>query len=245
MKIVLTIAGTDPTGTAGAQADLRTITKHGLMAMNVLTAVVAQNAATVRKIVSMPESLVQAQLDCVFEQCMPDAIKIGMIPHAETAYIVAQSLVRYGAKNIIIDPVTISSSGHPLVEPDAEQAIRKHLFPIANLVTPNIPEAGSLSGLQVKNKKDMCLAAKLIAKLYDVAVLLKGGHLANRADDLLFDKKKMMWFEGERISSHNTRGTGCRLSSAIACNLANGDSLAESVHKARSYLREMLELSIY
>lgn len=236
MKTALTIAGSDCSGGAGIQADLKTMTMNGVYAMSAITALTAQNTTGVRAIQeSSPEFLGQ-QLDAIFEDIYPDAVKIGMVSSSELIRVIADRLCFYRAKNVVVDPVMVATSGSALMKTDAVQTLTKELLPLAALVTPNIPEAEVLSGLTIENQEDMITAAKQIGDCYRCAVLLKGGHSINDANDLLYANGEMLWFEGKRISNPNTHGTGCTLSSAIASNLAKGFTLADSVQKAKDYI---------
>ena len=246
MKTALTIAGSDCSGGAGIQADIKTMTMHGVYAMSAITALTAQNTTGVRAIQeSEPEFLMQ-QIDAVFEDIYPDAVKIGMVSSSELIHVIADRLKYYGAKNVIIDPVMVASAGSSLMKRNTVQTLIKELLPISTLVTPNIPEAQVLSGMTIESKEDMITAANQIGNNYHCAVLLKGGHSINDANDLLYANGKLLWFEGKRIDNPNTHGTGCTLSSAIASNLAKGFTLTESVQNAKDYisgaLSDMLNL---
>ena len=236
MKTALTIAGSDSSGGAGIQADIKTMTMHGVYAMSAITALTAQNTTGVRAIrESTPEFLAQ-QIDAVFEDIYPDAVKIGMVASSDLIRVIADRLRHYEAKNIVVDPVMVASSGSALMKNDAVQTLTNELLPLAAVVTPNIPEAQVLSGLTIESKADMETAAKMIGDSHGCAVLLKGGHSISDANDLLYANGEMVWFEGKRIDNPNTHGTGCTLSSAIASNLAKGCSLAESVRLAKDYI---------
>ena len=236
MKTALTIAGSDCSGGAGIQADLKTMTMNGVYAMSAITALTAQNTTGVRAIQESTSDFLSKQLDAVFEDVRPDAVKIGMVASSELIRVIADRLRYYGAKNVVVDPVMVASAGSSLMKQNAVQTLAKELLPISTLVTPNIPEAQVLSGMAIENKEDMITAAKQIGDNYHCAVLLKGGHSINDANDLLYANGKLMWFEGKRIDNPNTHGTGCTLSSAIASNLAKGFTLAESVQRAKNYI---------
>ena len=236
MKTALTIAGSDCSGGAGIQADLKTMTMNGVYAMSVITALTAQNTTGVRAIQESTPDFLKQQIDSVFEDIYPDAIKIGMVASSDLIQVIADRLKYYGAKNVIVDPVMVASAGSSLMKQNAVQALIKELLPISTLVTPNIPEAQVLSGMTIESKEDMITAAKHIGDSYHCAVLLKGGHSINDANDLLYTNGEFVWFEGKRIDNPNTHGTGCTLSSAIASNLAKGFSLAESVQRAKDYI---------
>ena len=236
LKTALTIAGSDCSGGAGIQADIKTMTMNGVYAMSAITALTAQNTTGVSAIQeSTPEFLGQ-QIDAVFEDIYPDAVKIGMVSSSELICVIADRLRRYGAKNIVVDPVMVATSGSALMKTDAIQTLIDQLLPLAVLVTPNIPEAEVLSGLRIQSKADILAAAQQIGEQYHCAVLLKGGHSINDANDLLYSGGTLRWFEGKRINNPNTHGTGCTLSSAIAANLAKGFSLDESVQRAKAYI---------
>lgn len=236
MKTALTIAGSDCSGGAGIQADLKTMTMNGVFAMSVITALTAQNTTGVRAIQESTPEFLEQQLDAVFEDIFPDAVKIGMVSSSELIRMISDRLRYHKAKNIVVDPVMVATSGSSLLKTDAVQTLIEELLPIATLVTPNIPEAEILSGLAIKTEEDMITAAKQIGDNYHCAVLLKGGHSVNDANDLLYANGETVWFEGKRIDNPNTHGTGCTLSSAIASNLAKGFTLAESVQRAKEYI---------
>ena len=236
MKTALTIAGSDCSGGAGIQADLKTMTMNGVYAMSAITALTAQNTTGVRAIQESTPDFLKQQLDAIFEDIYPDAVKIGMVASSELIHVIADRLRHYEAKNIVVDPVMVATSGSALMKNDAVQTLIEELLPISTLVTPNIPEAQVLSGLSIETKEDMIIAAKHIGDNYHCAVLLKGGHSINDANDLLYANGELHWFEGKRIDNPNTHGTGCTLSSAIASNLAKGYTLAESVQRAKDYI---------
>lgn len=246
MKTALSIAGSDSCGGAGIQADIKTMTMNGVYAMSAVTALTAQNTTGVRAVYEASAQFLKAQLDAVFEDIFPDAVKIGMVSSAELIRVIAERLKYYRAKNIVVDPVMVSTSGAKLLKDDAAKVLTEELFPLAILVTPNIPEAQILSEMQISQKEDMVKAAGEINRRYGCAVLLKGGHAVNDANDLLYTKNCCQWFEGCRIDNPNTHGTGCTLSSAIASNLAKGFALEEAVKRAKEYiqgaLRAMLDL---
>ncbi len=236
MKTALTIAGSDCSGGAGIQADIKTMTMNGVYAMSAITALTAQNTTGVRAIQESTPEFLKDQLDMIFEDIFPDAVKIGMVSSTELIHVIAERLHYYKAKNIVVDPVMVATAGSSLIKTDAVQTLASELLPLATLVTPNIPEAGVLSGLTIHSKDDMQEAAKHIGDTYGCAVLLKGGHSINDANDLLYSNGSMRWFVGKRIDNPNTHGTGCTLSSAIAANLAQGYSMEESVLKAKEYI---------
>ena len=236
MKTALTIAGSDSCGGAGIQADIKTMTMNGVYAMSAITALTAQNTLGVRAIQEATPAFLQQQLDAVFEDIRPDAVKIGMVASSELIHVIADRLRYYEAKNVVVDPVMVATSGSALMKTDAVQTLITELLPISTLVTPNILEAQVLSGLTIETKEDMVTVAKVMGDRYHCAVLLKGGHSINDANDLLYENGKAVWFAGRRIDNPNTHGTGCTLSSAIASNLAKGFTLAESVQRAKEYI---------
>ena len=244
IKKVLTIAGTDPTGGAGQQADLKTITVHKLFAMSVITSLVAQNTTGVYGVIDTPPEFVAKQMDCVFEDIRPDAVKIGMVSNSEIINTIVDKLKEYKAENIVVDPVMVSTSGGKLLNDDACEALITKLIPMAKVITPNIPEAEVLCGFEIKGTDDMVKAAEKISSMLDGAILIKGGHLVSTATDLLYHDGKAEWFTAERIDNPNTHDTGCTLSSAIASNLAMGYSLKESIANAKEYLTGALRAQL-
>lgn len=246
MKTVLTIAGSDCSGGAGIQADIKTMTANGVYAMSSITALTAQNTTGVSGIMEVTPEFLAMQLDSVFTDIFPDAVKIGMVSSARLIEVIAGKLAFYNAKNIVVDPVMVSASGSKLLRDDAIETLKNKLFPLALILTPNIPEASVLTGLSIENEEDMIKAAETISKQFGCAVLCKGGHSVNDANDLLYYNNKFTWFRGERINNDNTHGTGCTLSSAIACGLAKGMSLEEAIRAAKDYvtgaLKAMLNL---
>lgn len=236
MKTALTIAGSDSSGGAGIQADIKTMTMNGVYAMSAITALTAQNTTDVRAILESTPEFLKQQIDAVFEDIYPDSVKIGMASSSELVKVIADRLKFYNAKNIVVDPVMVATSGSTLMKNDAVKILCEELLPIATLITPNIPEAEVLSGLSIKNKDDMLTAAKFLSDKYGCAVLLKGGHSINDANDLLYANGEYQWFEGKRIDNPNTHGTGCTLSSAIASNLAKGLTIAGAIKKAKEYI---------
>lgn len=236
LKTALTIAGSDSIGGAGIQADIKTMTMNGVYAMSAITALTAQNTTGVSAILESTPEFLKQQIDAVFTDIYPDAVKIGMVASSELIRTIADRLRHYDAKNIVVDPVMVATSGSSLMNTDAVQTLIEALLPIATVVTPNIPEAQVLSGMEIRSAADMQAAAKKIGDSYGCAVLLKGGHSINDANDLLYAQGEFTWFEGKRIDNPNTHGTGCTLSSAIASNLAKGFSLPESVRNAKAYI---------
>ncbi len=236
MKTALTIAGSDCSGGAGIQADIKTMTMHGVYAMSAITALTAQNTTGVSDILEVPPAFLAAQLDRIFTDIRPDAVKIGMVSNSGLVRTIADRLAFYKAENIVLDPVMVATSGADLMKSEAVAAMKQSLLPIAALITPNIPEAEVLSGMKIQNEKDMEAAAVRIQQSSGCAVLLKGGHSIHDANDLLCKNGMLKWFYGRRIDNPNTHGTGCTLSSAIASNLARGFDLEASVQGAKEYL---------
>lgn len=236
MKTVLTIAGSDSSGGAGIQADIKTMLANGVYAMSAVTALTAQNTTGVSAIMEVTPEFLGEQLDGVFTDIYPDAVKIGMVSSEALIQKIAEKLTEYDAKNIVVDPVMVASSGAKLITDHAVEALKQYLLPKAALLTPNIPEAEVLSGIPVKTKEDMAAAARSICGKYSCAVLCKGGHQLNDANDLLFHNNTCRWFYGKRINNPNTHGTGCTLSSAIASNLAKGYDMDMSVKLAKEYV---------
>ena len=236
MKTALTIAGSDSSGGAGIQADLKTMTANGVYAMSAITALTAQNTTGVTDILESTPRFLSEQLDAVFTDIFPDAVKIGMVSSAELIAVIAAKLKEYKAENIVVDPVMVATSGAKLLRSDAVEALCRELLPLATVLTPNIPEAEILSGMTITDAAGMEAAARLISEKYGCAVLCKGGHKVNDADDLLWREGAGKWFHGKRIDNPNTHGTGCTLSSAIASNLAKGYDLDASVERAKAYI---------
>jgi len=236
MKTVLTIAGSDCSGGAGIQADIKTMTMNGVYAMSAITALTAQNTTGVQGIHEVSPAFLGMQMDSIFMDIRPDAVKIGMVSSAELISVIADKLREYNAKNIVVDPVMVATSGSALLKTDAVSALTEKLLPLAAVVTPNIPEGEILSGMSIHNKEEMEEAAKKIGHAYGCAVLLKGGHSVNDANDLLYAEGRCIWFAGKRIDNPNTHGTGCTLSSAIASNLAKGYTLEEAIGRSKEYI---------
>lgn len=235
MKKVLTIAGSDPSGGAGIQADIKTITANGLYAMSVITALTAQNTLGIEGVYDINPEFIEKQMDSVFQDIFPDSIKIGMISNKESIRIIKYKLKKYKAKNIVLDPVMVSTSGSNLIKEDAYNELKK-LIIISDIITPNIFEAEILSNIKITTKNDMIKAAKIISRFTSSYILIKGGHLRGDADDLLFKDDNYKWLSSKRINNLNTHGTGCTLSSAISCFLAKGEDVFNSVLKAKTYI---------
>lgn len=246
IKTALTIAGSDSSGGAGIQADIKTMTANGVYAMSAITALTAQNTTGVIDIMEVTPEFLGKQLDCIFTDIYPDAVKVGMVSSSSLIKTISEKLKFYNAKNIVVDPVMISSTGSKLIQDDAVETLKNCLFRQAALLTPNIPEASVLSGISIKSEEDMIKAAEIISNEYGCPVLCKGGHSTNSANDLLYHNHKYRWFIGEKIYNKNTHGTGCTLSSAIACGLAKGIDLETSIQLAKEYvtgaLKAMLNL---
>ena len=236
LKTALTIAGSDCSGGAGIQADLKTMTMNGVYAMSVITALTAQNTTGVAAIQEVTPAFLGQQMDAVFEDIRPDAVKIGMVSSAALIEVIGQRLRQYQAEKIVVDPVMVATSGSALLETDAVAALKQTLLPMAALITPNIPEAEVLSGMKIQGEADMEAAGRRLYESYGCAALVKGGHSVSDANDLLYGPEGPVWFRGKRIDNPNTHGTGCTLSSAIAANLAKGYSLEDSIRRAKEYL---------
>ncbi|WP_173557949.1 bifunctional hydroxymethylpyrimidine kinase/phosphomethylpyrimidine kinase [Eubacterium pyruvativorans] len=236
MKTVLSIAGSDSSGGAGIQADLKTITMNGAYGMTAVTALTAQNTTGVTDIMNVTPDFLAEELDAVFTDIRPDAVKIGMVSEAELIRVIARKLKEYRASHIVLDPVMVATSGAKLISDDAISSLTEYLLPLAELITPNIPEAEQLSGRAITSEEDMISAAREISSRYGCCTLLKGGHSLNDANDLLCRDGEILWFRGKRIHNPNTHGTGCTLSSAIAANLAKGFPLDDSVGRAKEYI---------
>ena len=236
MKTALTIAGSDSSGGAGIQADIKTMTANGVFAMSAITALTAQNTTGVYGIMEVTPEFLANQLDCIFTDIRPDAVKTGMVSSSALIEVIAQKLTQYKAENLVIDPVMVATSGAKLISDEAIETLKGKLLGLATLITPNIPEAQVLSGMDIRTAEDMERAAKAIYEAYGCAVLCKGGHQLNDANDLLYSKEGARWYQGRRIANPNTHGTGCTLSSAIASNLAKGCGLDEAVERAKAYI---------
>lgn len=246
MKTALTIAGSDSSGGAGIQADIKTMLTNGVYAMSAITALTAQNTTGVADIINVTPDFLAKELDCIFTDIYPDAVKIGMVSSSDIIKTIAEKLRQYDAKNIVVDPVMVATSGTRLIEKEALLSLSQHLFPICTILTPNIPEAEILAKMTIKTAEDMIKAAKKISDTYHCAVLCKGGHQIQDANDLFYHNGNYQWFYGKRIDNPNTHGTGCTLSSAIASNLAKGYELDAAVNRAKAYisgaLADMLDL---
>lgn len=237
MRTALTIAGSDSSGGAGIQADIKTMTVCGVYAMSAITALTAQNTTGVSGVIESPPGFLAKQIDAVFSDIRPDAVKIGMVSSASLARIIAERLTYWKAQNIVVDPVAVATSGSALSSGEAYEAVKTMLFPLAAVITPNIPEAELISGMKITNSAEMKEAAKKITAEFGCPTLCKGGHMVNDASDYLaFPDGRGMWFKGERIDNPNTHGTGCTLSSAIAAGLAKGLPLHMAVGQAKRFI---------
>lgn len=241
MKKILTIAGSDSSGGAGVQADLKTFAALGTYGMSVIVALTAQNTKGVSMVVNTPVDMVLAQLQAVYDDIPPDAVKTGMLSTPAIVHGVADFLKQHGGVPLVVDPVMVSTSGAVLLEKEAIETYKKELFPLAALVTPNIPEAEVLTGVTIKTEKDMEEAARRLMEYGMKSVLVKGGHRVHDALDILYDGKEYYYFKGRRIDTKNTHGTGCTLSSALAVMLSKGLSPEVSVGSAKCYLSGALE----
>ena len=244
MNTALTIAGSDSSGGAGIQADIKTMTCNGIFAMSAITALTAQNTTGVTAIMEVKPEFLKEQIKAVVTDIFPDAVKTGMVSSSALIKVISDSIKEYGLKNIVVDPVMVATSGAKLITDEAIETLKKELLPLATVITPNIPEAEVLFASKIQNETDMERAAKEISSKFGCAVLLKGGHSLNDANDYLFDAKSGndgIWFYGKKINNPNTHGTGCTLSSAIAANLAKGKSLSEAVKNAKAYISGALE----
>ncbi len=243
MKKALTIAGSDSSGGAGIQADLKTFSALGVFGMSVITAVTAQNTREVSAVHDIPADVIAKQIDAIFEDIEVDALKIGMVSRTDTIKVIADKLREYKPENIVLDPVMISKSGYDLLKPEAKEALIRHLLPLATVITPNIPEGEAITGQGIKDLKAMEQAARDIYEMGPRNVLLKGGHLEGDAVDILYDGRKIHYFRAGRIDTRNTHGTGCTLSSAIAAHLARGYTVEEGIKMAKEYITTAIEHS--
>lgn len=244
MKKVLTIAGSDCSGGAGIQADLKTMVSNKVYGMSIITALTAQNTVGVSAIENVSTEFIEQQFDSIFTDIVPNAVKIGMVSNSEIVDVIVEKLKLYDAKNIVLDPVMVSTSGSKLMRDEAIEAIKTGLMPLATIITPNLKEAEVLSGITINTKEDMEKSARLISEFFGGAILVKGGHLLESADDLLYIDGESIWIEGKRIENNNTHGTGCTLSSAIACNLAKGRNILDSVKLSKNYINMVLEMNL-
>jgi hydroxymethylpyrimidine/phosphomethylpyrimidine kinase len=243
-KVVLTIAGSDSCGGAGIQADLKTFSALGTYGMSVITAVTAQNTTGVVDVREMDIDIVRNQIDCLFSDIEINAVKIGMVSNGEIINVIAACLKNNKAVNVVVDPVMVSKSGHYLLRPKAKDELVKVLFPIAAVVTPNIPEAELIANIKIENLEQMKKAARLIHELGPACVVVKGGHLTEDAIDVLYDGTGFKYYQGVRVDTKNTHGTGCTFSSAITAHLARGYTVPEAVKLAKEYINGAILHSI-
>ncbi|MFC7393891.1 bifunctional hydroxymethylpyrimidine kinase/phosphomethylpyrimidine kinase [Scopulibacillus cellulosilyticus] len=241
MKTVLTIAGSDSSGGAGIQADLKTFSAHGVYGMSVIAAVTAQNTQGVLAVEDISPDMIGKQIDAIFTDIPVHAVKIGMVSDNASIKIIADKLKIYQPEYIVLDPVMVSKSGYDLLKPEAKQALIEELLPLATVITPNLKEAGVLIDQSITDLQEMEQAAEKIYNFGPKAVLIKGGHLEGEPVDVLYDGNSWKHFNGKRINKNNTHGTGCTLSSAIAGNLANGHTLEEAVLKAKTYIEGAID----
>lgn len=241
MRTALTIAGSDSSGGAGIQADIKTMTANGVYAMSAITALTAQNTTGVTGIMEVTPEFLKEQMDCIFTDIRPHAVKIGMVSSALLIEAIAEKLIQYQAKQIVLDPVMVATSGSRLIDEEAVKTLKGTLIPLADLITPNIPEAQVLYEQPIQTEADMEKAAEAIGRQFRCSVLLKGGHQLNDANDFLYTSYGSRWFYGKRIENPNTHGTGCTLSSAIAANLAKGFPIELAVERAKQYISGALE----
>lgn len=244
MKTALTIAGSDPCGGAGIQADLKTFSAHGVYGMSVITALTAQNTLGVSGIQGVDPAFIEKQMEAVFSDIFPDSVKIGMVYDGAAVECIVKQLKKYQPKNIVVDPVLISTSRDVLIKEGGKEALEKLLFPLATLITPNLLEAEAFTGAAIQNKEEMEWAGKMLQEKYHCSVYIKGGHLATEADDVLITEEKCLWIPGMRIANENTHGTGCTLSSAIAAALAKGQSLEESAARSKAYVTLLIQTGL-
>lgn len=243
MHTVLTIASSDCSGGAGIQADLKTMTANGVYGMSAITSITAQNTCGVAGVYDVSPEALKSQLDAVFTDIFPDSVKIGMVSSVPLIKIISEKLKKYNPKNIVLDPVMVSTSGHSLLAPDAQNTLISELFPLADIITPNAPEAEVLSGISILSESDMLSSAKFMAEKFNTAVLLKGGHIDG--NDLLYYNENIFWIRGKYINTKNTHGTGCTLSSAIASQLAKGHDMHTAVIKAKHYISGAIQNDIH
>ncbi len=253
MKTALTIAGSDCSGGAGIQADIKTMTMNGIYAMSCITALTAQNTTGVTGIMEVSPEFLKQQIDAVFTDIFPDAVKIGMVSSPELIEVIAERLQFYQARNIVVDPVMVATSGAKLIADEAVEVLIEKLMSLATLVTPNIPEAEILSGMKITSEEEMEKAAKIISERISgngsekrVSVLVKGGHSICDANDVLYDSAdgSITCYKGEKIDNPNTHGTGCTLSSAIASMLAIDVPLFDAVYEAKTYLTDAIRAGL-
>ncbi len=244
MKKVLTIAGSDSSGGAGIQADLKTFSAYGVYGMSVITAVTAQNTQGVFAVQDITPEVIVQQIDAIFDDIQVDAVKIGMVSQIPTINVIADKIEQYQVKNVVVDPVMVSKSGYDLLHAEAKDALLNRLLPLATVVTPNIPEAQIIANMSINSLAEMEQAAQIIHELGPKYVLLKGGHLVDDATDIFFDGQEIKYFQSERIKTKNTHGTGCTLSSAIASGLAKGCIVEDAITSAKEYITIAIKHSL-
>ncbi len=244
MKTILTIAGSDSSGGAGIQADIKTITMHGMYAMSAITAMTAQNTLGVSAVWEATEEQIREQILRIVEDIPPDAVKVGMVCGQEQIQAIGEQMRRWNMKNVVVDTVMASTSGTRFLKEQARDALKKELLPFARLVTPNLPEAELLSGMKIRSEEEMERAARKMSEAFETAILVKGGHLEGAAADVLAEEGKETWFTTTRLENSNTHGTGCTLSSAIACRLAAGEELKTAVAHAKVYVTEAIRAGL-
>lgn len=244
MKTTLTIAGSDCSGGAGIQADLKTFAMHNVYGMSVITALTAQNTMGVRSAVDVKADFIAHQMSAVFEDIKPDAVKIGMVSNSATILTLATNLKKYEATNIVVDPVMVSTSGASLLQPAAAKTMVQYLLPLATIITPNLAEAEILSQTKITSENHMQVAAIKIHQLTKTSVLVKGGNFEEGSNDFLLHEGKGYWFKGPKVENENTHGTGCTLSSAIAANLAKGFDVVTAVLNAKKYVTGAIEAQL-
>ncbi|ERJ11859.1 bifunctional hydroxymethylpyrimidine kinase/phosphomethylpyrimidine kinase [Haloplasma contractile] len=244
MERLLTIAGSDSSGGAGIQADLKTFSAHEVFGMSVITAVTAQNTQGVFAVQDIDPGIIKKQIEAIYDDILVSAVKIGMVSQVETIKTIADTLKHYNEQNIVLDPVMISKSGYDLLQPDAKEALIEHLIPLARVITPNIPEAEVITGRSIKTVVEMKEAAKMIFEMGPSYVLVKGGHLEEEdSTDLLYDGTDFYFYTSKRVPTKNTHGTGCTLSSAIAANLGKGQEIRDAIKNAKDYIQMAIEHS--
>ncbi|MDK7050127.1 bifunctional hydroxymethylpyrimidine kinase/phosphomethylpyrimidine kinase [Aerococcus sanguinicola] len=236
MKTALSIAGSDSSGGAGIQADLKTFQATGTFGMSAITAITAQNTLGVQASEIVSPELLEAQIRSVCDDIRPDAVKIGMVGNADSIRCIARLVQEYQLDKLVLDPVMVATSGASLLASDQVQSLQEDLIPLAKVITPNLSETSVLYGQEVTDEASMEEAAKALSDRYQVAVLVKGGHLQGKAWDVLADANGLHWLQADQVDNPNTHGTGCTLSSAIASYLAQGYPLKEAIQKAKSYL---------
>ena len=242
MKHVLAIAGSDCCGAGGIQADIKTITAHQFYASSVITSMTAQNTTGVYDILESTPKFLGRQLDCVFEDMMPDAVKVGMVSNEKLVQVIADKFIQYQVSNIVLDTCMISSSGRQLVGVQTERILLSRLVPLATVILPNLAEAEYLSGVRIDCIENLGAAAGIISEKYQIKnIFLKEAHKITQKGDMLFENGRISWIDGVYEGSKDTFGKGCALSSAIACHLAEGESLYQSVVKAKKYVQEAVK----